>query len=394
MIGLAMPVGSSHGWGVCGKYISRELAELTGGRLRLIADQFTAESVGDELEFQAVAKLRISQQEIQSARIANNIQHLPFPLIAAMDKNLTYWLPQFRGTKTLGYTFFEENIFDPAHIEAARRNFDIIATGSSWCTEILKQHGLANVATVIQGIDPRIFFPFPDSIASSREFLTDRFVIFSGGKFELRKGQDIVIRAVQIMQQRHPDVVLVNAWFNPWQHSFDTMRRSPYMRWPAAAFSGQYVEVMARVLAENGLDPARVITLGPRPNALMARIYRNSDVGIFPNRCEGGTNLVLMEYMACGKPVVATSATGHSDIVHPENAFVIPIKSENTLAGPDGRPIARWPEPDLDAAVALLEEAYQNRARLKSLGQRAGEDLARITWTAAARRFLELMRTS
>ena len=56
-----------------------------------------------------------------------------------------------------------------------------------------------------------------------REYFKDRFVIFSGGKFELRKGQDIVIRAVKIMQDRHHDVVLVNSWFNAWQQSIDTM---------------------------------------------------------------------------------------------------------------------------------------------------------------------------
>ncbi len=41
-------------------------------------------------------------------------------------------------------------------------------------------------------------------------------MVFSGGKFELRKGQDVVIRAYRVLQDRHPDVMLVNAWFNPW----------------------------------------------------------------------------------------------------------------------------------------------------------------------------------
>ena len=95
------------------------------------------------------------------------------------------------------------------------------------------------------------------------------------------------------------------------------MRASPHLRWPA--MTGKYGEAMTRLLAENGLDVSRVITLGPRPNALLARIYRNTDVGLFPNRCEGGTNLVLMEYMACGKPVVAVDATGHRDVVREEH---------------------------------------------------------------------------
>ena len=42
----------------------------------------------------------------------------------------------------------------------------------------------------------------------------------------------------------------------------------------------------------------------------MPQVYQNTDVGIFPSRCEAGTNLVMMEYMACGKPAIATVGTG------------------------------------------------------------------------------------
>jgi hypothetical protein len=37
-------------------------------------------------------------------------------------------------------------------------------------------------------------------------------VVFSGGKLEHRKGQDLVIRAFVRFVQRHPDAVLVTAW--------------------------------------------------------------------------------------------------------------------------------------------------------------------------------------
>ena len=214
-------------------------------------------------------------------------------------------------------------------------------------------------------------------------------MIFSGGKFELRKGQDIVIRAVKVLQDRHPEVFLVNSWFNPWPQSLDTMRRSPYLRWPAAT-SQVYADTMSRLLAENGLDLNRVMTLAPRANALMARVYRNTDVGIFPNRCEGGTNLVLMEYMACGKPVVAAATTGHSDVVHPDNALPINIKGEITIADATG-PIAKWPEPDLDDTIAKLEWVYQHRTEAAQLGKKAGQDMAALTWTESAKVFLKLL---
>jgi hypothetical protein len=39
-----------------------------------------------------------------------------------------------------------------------------------------------------------------------------------------------------------------------------------------------------------------------------------TDCGLFPNRCEGGTNLVAMEYASIGRPIVANALTGHADI--------------------------------------------------------------------------------
>ena len=213
-------------------------------------------------------------------------------------------------------------------------------------------------------------------------------MIFSGGKFEYRKAQDVVIKAAKVMQDRHKDVVLVNAWFNPWQSSFDSMKSSPHLTFPHV--SGQYIDVMNQVLAHNGMDLSRVVTLGPRTNALMARIYRNSDVGFFPNRCEGGTNLVMMEYMACGKPVVATATCGHADVITGENAFVVGVGAERELRTAAGV-VARWPEPSLESAIEQMELAYQNRGALAAKGERAGRDMRNFTWGHTARRFKELL---
>ncbi len=390
MIVIAFPVGAAHGWGVCGKYVGREMSAQTGGDVRMITQPFNLSDVGDELEFQSINSLLIRPEETQPFKSANGMTQYPGPLLAAIvDKQLTSWSPTTRGSRTIGYTFFEENILEPAWLENGRRNFDLITTGSEWCTQTLKNYGLENVHTVVQGIDPTLFFSWPDDAASPRLFLRDRFVIFSGGKFELRKGQDLVIRAVKVILERHSDAFFINAWFNPWQQSVDTMRVARICGWPTV--SGNFVDVMNRILAENGVDLKRTLTLAARANALTPRIYRNTDVGIFPNRCEGGTNLVLMEYMAGGKPVIATASTGHGDIVRPENALVIKTPTEKMYQGPAG-PVARWPEPDLDDIVDKLEWAYQHRPEMAALGAKAGADLARLPWSRTAEEFLKLLR--
>lgn len=65
--------------------------------------------------------------------------------------------------------------------------------------------------TVHQGIDPCIFHVAPRS-----QLWLNRFVIFSGGKLEYRKGQDIVIAAFKEFHTRHPDALLITAWHNYW----------------------------------------------------------------------------------------------------------------------------------------------------------------------------------
>ena len=47
----------------------------------------------------------------------------------------------------------------------------------------------------------------------------------------------------------------------------------------------------------------------------MPDVLRRADVALFPNRCEGGTNLVAMEAAAVGVPVVLSANTGHLDVI-------------------------------------------------------------------------------
>jgi hypothetical protein len=134
-----------------------------------------------------------------------------------------------------------------------------------------------------------------------------------------------------------------------------------------------------------------VITLPPKPNYQMAAIYKNTDLGLFPNRCEGGTNLVLMEYMACGKPVIASFSSGHRDILSDHNS--IPIKSLHpfVVRDQDDRFLYNWEEPNLDEIVSALEWAYWHRDEIKAIGRTAGEDLSKFTWKESARQFYELI---
>ncbi len=384
MIYLILPRGNNFGWGVCGMYLVKEISNIT--QVKYIAEEFSVVDIGDELDFYFLKSKLIGEAE--DKKIRNGVtRQVDYPILQSMDnQTLLPSGPNLKGTFKVGYTFFETNILPQEYIQNGRDNYDIVVAGSTWCEEVLRGHGLDNVTTIIQGTDPQIF----NSFHSEKRLFRDQFVVFSGGKFEIRKGQDIVIKAYKVLQDRHKDVVLVNSWFNSWADSMKTMAASPHIKFDIT--SGDYVTIMNKILQDNGIDLERVITLVPRPNALMARIYKNTDIGLFPNRCEGGTNLVLMEYMACGKPVIASYSSGHKDVINKDNSIM--IKNMETLCINDGSgtQVATWDDPDLDETIEHLEWAYQNRDELKSYGLQAGNDMKELTWKRCAEKFVEILK--
>jgi glycosyltransferase involved in cell wall biosynthesis len=161
------------------------------------------------------------------------------------------------------------------------------------------------------------------------------------------------------------------------------MTHSPHIRFEMA--SGSWQDVMQRTYLLNGLDAGRIITCEIIPAELQRELYRNTDIGVFPNRCEGGTNLVLMEYMACGKPAIVSYTSGHTDIVTEQNALLLKDLHNCHIMGPERRLIARWQEPSLDELIAQIEYAYHHRDALRAIGRKAGESLRRFTWRQSAR---------
>ncbi|MDR4504170.1 MAG: glycosyltransferase family 4 protein [Candidatus Scalindua sp.] len=382
MIYLILPRGNNFGWGVCGKYLVREISDIR--QITYVTEDFGVHDIGDEFEYHFLKSRLADTREATDIR-SGATKQVRFPILQAIGSQaLMPWGPEIHGTFKAGYTFFEENILKQEYIRNGKNNFDLIITGSTWCEDVLRNHGLENVTTVIQGIDQQLFNPFH----SEKEIYRDNFLVFSGGKFEIRKGQDIVIRAYKVLQDRHQDVILVNSWFNMWGESMRTMSASPYIKFNIT--SNDYVPGMNTTLADNGIDIRRVITMLPRPNALMAKIYKNTDVGLFPNRCEGGTNLVLMEYMACGKPVIASYSSGHKDIINNDNALLLERMKPITIKRNENK-IAEWDDPDLDETVERLEWAYQNRDALRSYGLAAGNTLKKLTWKRSAAQFVEII---
>ena len=382
MIYLVLPRGKNFGWGVCGKYLVKEISDIAD--VKYITESFGVEDIGDEYEFHFLKSKLLGNAEAKVISSDAN-RRVEGPILQAIgNQTLMPWGAEINGTFKAGYTFFEENILQQEYIQNGKDNFDVVITGSKWCEDVLRDHGLDNVTTVIQGVDQQIF----NTYQSEKEIFKDNFVIFSGGKFEIRKGQDIIIKAYKVLQDRHKDVMLVNAWFNMWGDSMNTMSASPHIKYEVK--SKDYATAMNGILKDNGLDTERIVTLMPRSNTMMAKIYKNTDIGLFTNRCEGGTNLVLMEYMACGKPVIASYNSGHRDVINKDNSIMINSMKQIDINRNETK-IAVWDDPDLDETISHLEWAYQHRDELKSYGIQAGNDLKELTWKRSAEQFVDIL---
>ncbi|WP_207480105.1 glycosyltransferase family 4 protein [Arenibaculum pallidiluteum] len=272
------------------------------------------------------------------------------------------------GSPDLAAVFFESAEIPPDAVERARRYRTVVA-GSRWNRAVLDAHGIGG-PTVLQGVDDTLFHPAP----VNRPF-ADRFLVFSGGKAEYRKGQDLVMLAFRAFASRHPEALLVTAWHSPWPETAASLGANPGLVPPG--FDGHGRMDVRRWAAENGVDPDRIIDLGQVPNAEMPPLLREMDAAVFPNRCEGGTNLVAMECMACGVPTILADNTGQRDLVEP--GACLPLTRQTSVPGRPG-----WGESEVEEIVEALEALHRDRAAARVMGARGAAVLARLSWRAQA----------
>ena len=282
-----------------------------------------------------------------------------------------------RGQPTIGVAFFERSLL-PAEVVARASGYALIVTGSSWNKRVLRAHDVGRVRTVLQGVDPALFHPAPRT-----GHFADRFCVFSGGKLALRKGQDLVLEAFRRFAIRHPEALLVTAWHSPWPALARTPDESPLRLQPIPITRDGRVDVLGWA-AQNGVPAERIVDLGAVPNAMMPSILREMDVAVFPNRCEGGTNLVAMEAMACGLPTILSANTGHLDLVDEE--LCVPLHRQAPWPaerGPLGD-VPGWGESAIDEIVEALERLHADPEAARLMGARAAARIRGLTWRHTA----------
>ena len=128
-------------------------------------------------------------------------------------------------------------------------------------------------------------------------------VFFNCGKWEVRKGHDILVKAFNEAFGEEDDVELWMMCENPF-----------YSREENANWEMMY--------KESGLgNKIRMIPRQQTQNDVY-NIMIQTDCGVFPARAEGW-NLELLEMMSCGKQVIATNYSAHTEFCDNNNCLLI-----------------------------------------------------------------------
>lgn len=247
--------------------------------------------------------------------------------------------------KTVTQVVFELDRIAPNSVHQLKQ-LSSVAVPTQWGAEVLNKCGVDNTTIVNHGVDTGVFYPDDKTRSGPFKFLCV-------GKWERRKSQEEVVQAFYEEFGPKEDVRLILMCHNP--------------------FLGdkEMEEIRARVYKQYA-GPPRVTFQGWSPTVeTVAFQMREADCGVFASKAEGW-NLPLQEMLACGKPVVATNVTGHTEFLNDTNH--INIHSPGMELAADGKFFhgeGQWHRVPVPAIRSAMREAYEqgrvvNEAGLKT----------------------------
>ena len=186
----------------------------------------------------------------------------------------------------------------------------VIAASSSLRRTVVDQHGAdgEKVTVIPSGVDVGRFKPMPPDEAENT--------------LGLEKGIPRVLYVGAITRSKGLDDLLM---------AFKTLMAGTQVPVQLVLVGEGNYEQEARLLAQRLGLADHLLWAGKRANAEIPLWMNSSDVLVLPSLSEG-FGVVLVEAMACGKPVVATACGGPEDIVTPHTGILIPPADEKALA--------------------------------------------------------------
>jgi len=214
--------------------------------------------------------------------------------------------------------------------------------------EYVSRYLPADYRIIPNGIDTHHFTP---DGPRREEFANEKINLLFVGRLEARKGLHHLLDACAKVKQEFPGFRLIVVG-------------------PGMVLRRRYQAMVKLLDIEDN-----VIFVGYVPSSELPSYYRTADIFCAPATGGESFGIVLLEAMACAKPVIATSITGYASVVTDgKDGLLVPPKDDEALA---------------QAILKLIDD--------KSLRQRLGEHgrvkAEKYSWENVAREVLDYYRT-
>ena len=277
-----------------------------------------------------------------------------------------------RGEK-IGFPIFELDTFTP-YEKHQLSGLDKIFVTSQWGKRVVQENNInVPVSVVNLGVDRSLF---KEGVTLDNDIYKDSATKFlMCGKWEIRKGHDIVLDAFSKAFTPQDNVRLVVNCFNPFIGAQGNQEwEKMYMLSPMAS--------KIHIFSERLPTQKNVFEL-----------MSSVDCGVFVSRAEGW-NLELLEMMSLGKHVITTFATAHTEFANEDNAHLVSVGDmETAYDGVFFKGDGNWASLT-DKSVDEIVEHMKSIHRLKQSGSLqqnlAGIQTAnKFTWGESAKQIMK-----
>ena len=308
------------GYGIASKYIVRELVKQD-------KDIYLFPHGG--IQYDSIEELNLYKKLIEKNK--------------SLDWNspcLNIW-HQFDLAKRIGngkyiaFPIFELDRFNDNEKNHLNGPNHIFVT-SKWANDILESNKIKTKSSVVNlGVDTNIFHP--------KKTISDKTYRFINlGKFEKRKGHDVLIEAFCKAFEISDDVELVMLANNPF-------------------LDEQEMRYWYSLYKESKLGDKIIFIDTISNHSQVADLIRSCDCGVFPSRAEGW-NLELLECMSCGLDCIATNYSSHTEYCNSNNCNLIEVNDlEDAYDGKWFFGNGQWAEVEVDNIVELMRICFKNR---------------------------------
>lgn len=288
-------------------------------------------------------------------RLINNQEHYD-----PESPSLKIW-HQFDLAERIGrgiyyaYPFFELDTFslvEKRHMLTP----DALFVSSNWAKQIIQSNKIDRPTHVVPlGVNLEIF----DHQKYNKDN-TNKYVFLNIGKWEVRKGHDIL---ADIFVKAFPKEKDVELWVLASEHTNNYSTPEQLKEWK------QKYAIDSRIRLSNGVETQYDI----------ANIISQASCGIFMSRAEGW-NMELLECMAMNKPCIATNYSAHTEFCTEDNCFLVDI--QDTEPAVDGKAFygqgnwAKLTQKQIDDCIDKMRYLYKNNIRHNQHGLNTAKQLS------------------